>query len=64
LRDVKEGCGAVLSVVDGVVNSADETMNLFSCGVLRSEAELMSAMFNQRKEPVEQELLKDFGCNW
>jgi hypothetical protein len=41
LRDVKEGCRAVLSVIDGVVNSVDEMMSLFSCGVLRSEAELM-----------------------
>jgi hypothetical protein len=24
LRDVKEGCRAVLSVIDGVVNSADD----------------------------------------
>jgi hypothetical protein len=39
LRDVKEGCRTVLSVIDGVVNSADETMSLFKCGVLRSEAE-------------------------
>jgi hypothetical protein len=36
LRDVKEGCRTVLSVID-VVNSADETMSLFNCGVLRSE---------------------------
>jgi hypothetical protein len=41
LRDVKEGCGAVLHVIDGVVNSADETMSLFNCEVLQSEAELM-----------------------
>jgi hypothetical protein len=41
LRDVKEGYRAVLSVIDGVVNSTDETMSLFNCGVLRSEAELM-----------------------
>jgi hypothetical protein len=41
LRDVKEGCRIVLSVIDGVVNSADETMSLFNCGVLRLEAELM-----------------------
>jgi hypothetical protein len=41
LRDVKEGCRAALSVIDGVVNSADETMSFFNCGVLRSEAELM-----------------------
>jgi hypothetical protein len=39
--DVKEGCRAVLSVINGVVNSADETMCLFNCGVFRSEAELM-----------------------
>jgi hypothetical protein len=37
----KEGCRAVLSVIDGVVNSVDETMSLFNFGVLRSEAELM-----------------------
>jgi hypothetical protein len=41
LRDVKEGCRAVLSVIDGVVNSAEEKMSLFNCGILRSEAELM-----------------------
>jgi hypothetical protein len=41
LRVVKDSCRAVLSVTDVVVNSADETMSLFSCGVLRSEAELM-----------------------
>jgi hypothetical protein len=41
LRDGKESCRAVLSVIDGLVNSADETMSLFNCGVLRSEAELM-----------------------
>jgi hypothetical protein len=40
LRDAKEGCRVVLSV-DGVVNSSDETMSLFNCGVLRSEAELI-----------------------
>jgi hypothetical protein len=40
LRDAKEGCRAVLSVIDGAVNSADETTCLFNCGVLRSEAEL------------------------
>jgi hypothetical protein len=40
LRDVKEGCRIVLSVIDGV-NSADETMSLFNCGVLRLEAELI-----------------------
>jgi hypothetical protein len=41
LRDVKVGCRTVLSVIDGVVNSADETMSLFNRGVLRSEAELI-----------------------
>jgi hypothetical protein len=41
LRDVKEGCRAVLFVIEGVVDSADETMSLFNCGVPRSEAELM-----------------------
>jgi hypothetical protein len=41
LRDVEEGCRAVLSVIDGVVNSADETMSLLNCEVPRSEAELM-----------------------
>jgi hypothetical protein len=41
LGDVKEGCRTVLSGVNCVVNSADETMNLFNCGVFRSEAELM-----------------------
>jgi hypothetical protein len=41
LRDVEKGCRAVLSVIDGVVNSEDETMSLFNCGVLRSEAELI-----------------------
>jgi hypothetical protein len=41
LRDVKEGCRAVLSVINGVVNSTDETMSLFNCGVFRSEAKLM-----------------------
>jgi hypothetical protein len=40
LRDIKESCRALLSVIDGV-NSADETMSLFNCGVLQSEAELM-----------------------
>jgi hypothetical protein len=37
---VKEGGREVLCVIDGVVNSADETMSLFNCGVLQSEAEL------------------------
>jgi hypothetical protein len=41
LRDVEEGCRAVLSVIEGAVDSADETMSLFNCGVPRSEAELM-----------------------
>jgi hypothetical protein len=41
LRDVKEGCRTVLSVIDGVVNSVDETMSLLNCGVLWLEAELM-----------------------
>jgi hypothetical protein len=41
LSDVKEGCRAVLSDIDGVVNSADETKSLSNCGMLRSEAELM-----------------------
>jgi hypothetical protein len=41
LRDVAEGCRAVLTIIEGVVNSADETMSLFNCGVSRSEAELM-----------------------
>jgi hypothetical protein len=41
LRDVKEGCRAVLSVIDGVVNSAAEMMSLFNCGALRSEAKLI-----------------------
>jgi hypothetical protein len=41
LRDVEEGCRAVLFVIEGVVDSADETMSLFNCGVPRSEAELM-----------------------
>jgi hypothetical protein len=41
LRDVEESCRTILFVTDGVVNSADETMSLFNCGVLRSEAELM-----------------------
>jgi hypothetical protein len=40
LRNVKEGCRTVLSVIDGVVNSTDET-SFYNCGVLRSEAELM-----------------------
>jgi hypothetical protein len=31
LRDVKEGCRTVLSVIDGVVNSADEMM---SCSIV------------------------------
>jgi hypothetical protein len=43
LRGVKEGCRAVLSVIDGVVNSADETISLFNCGLLRSETELKGA---------------------
>jgi hypothetical protein len=59
-RDVEKGCRAVL-----VVYYADETMSLFSCGVPRSEAELMVryevGMFNQRKEAFEKELFKNFG---
>jgi hypothetical protein len=39
--DVEKGCRAVLSVIKGVVDSADETMSLFICGVPRSESELM-----------------------
>jgi hypothetical protein len=31
----------VLSGIDGVVDSANETMSLFNCGVPQSEAELM-----------------------
>jgi hypothetical protein len=38
---LQEGCRAVLSVIEGVVDSADETMSLFNCGVSRSVAELM-----------------------
>jgi hypothetical protein len=30
LRDVEASCRAVLIVIDGVVNSADETMSLFN----------------------------------
>jgi hypothetical protein len=41
LRDVKEGCRAILFVIEGVVDSMDETMSLFYCGVPRSEAKLM-----------------------
>jgi hypothetical protein len=42
LRDVEEGCrAAVLFVIEGVVDSADEMMSLFNCGVPRSEAELI-----------------------
>jgi hypothetical protein len=40
LRDVEKGCRAVLSVIEGVVYSAD-AMSLFNCGVPRSEAKLM-----------------------
>jgi hypothetical protein len=42
LGDVKEGCKTVLSGNNCVVNSADETMNLFNCRVFWSEAEQMS----------------------
>jgi hypothetical protein len=41
LRDVGEGCRVVLFVIEGVVDSAGETMSLFNCGEPRSEAELM-----------------------
>jgi hypothetical protein len=44
------------SGISCVVDSADETMHLFSCGVPRSEAELKVAMVSQRKE-----LFRDFG---
>jgi hypothetical protein len=40
LRDVEEGCRAVLFVIEDVVDSADETMSLFNCGVPRSKAGL------------------------
>jgi hypothetical protein len=41
LRDVKEGCRVALFVIEDVVDSADETMSFFNCGVPRPEAELM-----------------------
>jgi hypothetical protein len=51
LRDVKEGCRAVLSVVDGVVESVDETMSLFNCGVLRSEkCHCLNKLLSVKKE--------------
>jgi hypothetical protein len=37
LRDVEEDCLAVLFVIEGVDNYADETMSLFNCGVPRTE---------------------------
>jgi hypothetical protein len=41
LRDVEKGCRAVLSVIEGIVYSADQAMSFFNCGVPQSEAELM-----------------------
>jgi hypothetical protein len=42
LRDVEKYYRAVMSVIEeGVVDSADEMMSLFNCGVPRLEAELM-----------------------
>jgi hypothetical protein len=41
LRDVNEGCGTVLFGINRVDDYTNEAMNLFKCGMLRSEAELM-----------------------
>jgi hypothetical protein len=41
LRDVNEGCRTVLFGINCVIDYTDETMNLFNCGMFRSEAELM-----------------------
>jgi hypothetical protein len=40
LGDVKECCGTILFVFKGVVDSLDDTVGLFYCGVSLSEAEL------------------------
>jgi hypothetical protein len=53
---MSEGYRTVLFVTEGVVDSANETMNLFDCGVARSKA----GLYGLRDE----DHLGDFPLSW
>jgi hypothetical protein len=67
LRNIKECCGAVCLVFEGFVNPMNDAMHLFDGGVSPPKAELVSGyqcvVFDEWKEPFEEQLFKEFGYN-